>query len=151
MTTMTQRPEMRTITDKELLGLEHEFWTALKDRDGATASRLTGRDSTIVGATGVSGIDPQSMARQAQTASYRIKDYRIDQPSIRVQHLCDGVSAISYKVSEDLEVDGKPVKLDAFDTSVWKQTDAGWTCVLHTESIAGDPFGRDKTAGRRSS
>ena len=55
--------------------------------------------------------------------------------------------AISYGVHEDLEVDGKPVKLDAFDTSVWKQTENGWACVLHTESIKGDAYGRDRTPG----
>ena len=48
-------------------------------------------------------------------------------------------------------VDGKPVKLDAFDASVWKRTDTGWTNVLHTESIAGDGFGRDRVAGKRPS
>ena len=153
MTTMTQRPQTqaRTITDRELLGLEHEFWTALKDRDGKTAGRLTARDSTVVGASGVSGIDPQGMGKLTQTAPYRIRDYRIDQQSMRVTHLADDVAAISYKVTEDLEVEGKPVKLDAFDSSIWKRGDTGWTCVLHTESIAGDPYGRDRVKDSRFS
>ena len=151
MTTMTQRPQTRTITDRELLGLEYEFWTALKDRDGKTAGRLTAHDCTIVGASGVSGIDPVSMGKMTESAPYRIKSYRIDQPSLRVTHLCDDAAAISYKVTEDVEVDGKAVKLDAYDTSVWKRTDAGWTCVLHTESIAGDAFGRDRSPGYRPS
>ena len=41
-------------------------------------------------------------------------------------------------------VEGKPVKLEAFDTSVWMKQDGKWVCALHTESLAGDPFGRDK-------
>ena len=59
--------------------------------------------------------------------------------------------AISYGVHEDLEVDGKPVQLDAFDMSVWKQAGNGWTCVLHTESLKGDAFGRDRTQGWKTS
>ena len=41
-------------------------------------------------------------------------------------------------------VDGKDVDLEAFDASVWRREQGQWTCVLHTESIAGDPFGRDR-------
>jgi hypothetical protein len=41
-----------------------------------------------------------------------------------------------------LVVDGKPVKLQAYDSSVWVRRDGDWLCALHTESPAGDPFGR---------
>jgi len=27
-------------------------------------------------------------------------------------------------------------------SSVWVRRDGTWTCALHTESVAGDPFGR---------
>ena len=152
MTTMTMTPRTTTpITDQEVLRLEYDFWDAMKDRDARTAGRLTAPDSTIVGATGVSGIDPRSMAKVLETAPYRINDYRIDPQSTRITRLCDDAVAVSYKVHEDLEVDGKPVKLDAYDSSVWKLTDDGWACVLHTESIAGDAFGRDRTSGRQFS
>jgi hypothetical protein len=147
--TMTFRPS--TITDQELLTLEHDYWDALKDRDARTAGRLTAEDSTIVGASGVSGVDPRQMGKLLEAATYKIKDYRIDPQTTRVTHLCDDAVAITYGVHEDLEVDGKPVKLDAFDASVWKKSDTGWTCVLHTESIAGDAFGRDRVAGKRPS
>ena len=80
-----------------------------------------------------------------ETATYRMKDYRIDPASVRINRICDDAVAISYKVHEDLEVDGKPVSLEAADASVWKKGANGWTCLLHTESIAGDAFGRDRT------
>jgi hypothetical protein len=28
--------------------------------------------------------------------------------------------------------------------STWVRRNGGWVCALHTESILGDPFGRDK-------
>jgi hypothetical protein len=34
------------------------------------------------------------------------------------------------------------------DASPWVQRDRRWVCALHTESIAGDPFGRGKLAGK---
>jgi hypothetical protein len=149
MTTMTTTPKPDLLLDQDVLELERSYWDALKDRDVRTAGRLTASDSTIVGASGVSGIDAGSIGKMIETAPYRIKDYRIDPLSVRVNRICDDAVAIAYKVHEDLEVDGKPVKLDAHDASVWKKTDVGWTCLLHTESIAGDAYGRDRmTQGR---
>jgi len=150
MTTMT--PTMtRTISDQELLALERSYWDALKDRDARTVGRLTAGHSSVAGASGVSIFDPKAISKLIDSATYRIKDYRIDQGTVQINRISDDVVAIGYAVHEDLEVDGKPVKLDAFDTSVWKQTDNGWTCVLHTESIKGDAYGRDRMQGRSNS
>ena len=146
MTTMTQT-QTRTISDQELLALERSYWDALKAKDARTVGRLTAEDSTVAGSSGVSGLDPRSIAKMVETAPYKILDYRIDPQTVRVNRICDDAVAISYAVHEDLEVDGKPVKLDAFDSSVWKRTENGWTCLLHTESIKGDSFGRDRTPG----
>ena len=151
MTTMTPTMTPHRITDQELLALERQYWDAIKDRDARTVGRLTGEDSTIVGASGVAGLDPRSISKQVESATYKIKDYRIDPQTMRVTRLCDDAVAISYGVHEDLEVDGKPVKLDAFDTSAWKKTENGWVCVLHTESLKGDSFGRDRMAFHSSS
>ena len=34
--------------------------------------------------------------------------------------------------------------LDLADTSTWVRKNGKWACALHSEAIAGDPFGRDK-------
>src|SRR5262245_16460114 len=121
MTTMTMTPQKNLLTNQEVLQLERRYWDALKDRDVREAGRLTAPDSLILGASGVAEIDPKRVARLIDEAKYRIKSYHIDEGSTRVTQLCDGAVAIAYKVHEDLEVDGKPVKLDAFDASVWKK------------------------------
>ena len=145
MTTMPQtQTKQRTISDQELLALERSYWDALRERDIRTVGRLTAEQSTVAGASGASVLDGRSISKMLESATWKIRDYRIDPQSAQVNHLCDDVVAISYAVHEDLEVDGKPVGLDAFDTSVWKQTGNGWTNVLHTESIKGDAFGRDR-------
>jgi ketosteroid isomerase-like protein len=150
-TTPTMTSRGSTISDHELMTLERDYWDAVKDRDARTVGRLTSDDCMIAGARGVSAVDAREMGKLIEAATHRILDYRIDPKTARITHLSDDVVAIAYGVHEDLEVDGAPVQLDAYDVSVWKNSDAGWTCVLHTESIAGDPFGRDRVAGVRPS
>jgi len=150
MTTMT--PTLSpTITDQELLALERQYWDGIKDRDVRTVGRLTAEVCTVAGATGASVVGPDSIKKLIEQATYRINSYRIDPKAVHVNRLSDDLVAIAYGVYEDLEVDGKPVKLDAFDTSVWKKTENGWVCVLHTESLQGDPFGRDRMLVHSSS
>jgi ketosteroid isomerase-like protein len=150
MTTMT--PTMtRAISDQDLLALERDYWDALKDRDARTVGRLTAENCTVAGASGVATFDPPAISKLVDSATYRIKGYRIDSHGLQVNWICDDTVAIAYPVHEDLEVDGKPVQLDAFDTSVWQKANLGWTCVLHTESIKGDAYGRDRTPGRMTS
>ena len=151
MTTMPQTQTQtktqtmgRTISDQELLALERSYWDALKDRDHRTVGRLTAEDSTTAGPSGISTVGPQSIVKMLESQPYPLKGYRIDQQSTRINRLSDEIVAISYPVHAELEIDGKPVGLDAFDTSVWQKTDNGWTCVVHTEAIKGDAFGRDR-------
>lgn len=54
------------------------------------------------------------------------------------------VAVLAYKVHEHLTVDGQPVSVDAADSSTWVRRDGRWVCALHSESIVGDPFGRDR-------
>jgi hypothetical protein len=151
MTTMTPT-RSQTITDQELLALEREYWDAIKARDARTVNRLTHVDSTVAGASGVSGWNPDAVARAFDKPDYTVKSYRIDPQTVRINSIADGVVSIAYGVHEDIEMaDGRPVRLDAFDASVWKMTDNGWVCVLHTESLKGDPFGRDRMADHSSS
>ena len=150
MTTMT-RTQTPTITYQELLALERSYWDAIKSRDARTVNRLTDEESTVAGATGVSGWNADAVAKAFEAPQYTITDYRIDPQSVRVNHIRDDVVSIAYGVHEDMDMGGKPIKLDAFDTSVWHRTDNGWTCILHTESIKGDPFGRDRMAGHSAS
>ena len=58
--------------------------------------------------------------------------------------LSDDIGIVAYKVHEDMTVDGKPLSLDAADASTWIKRNGCGCCALHTESLLGDPFGRDK-------
>ena len=54
-----------------------------------------------------------------------------------------GIS-LAYTVHEELTVDGEPVSHDATEASTWVRRDGQWLCAMHSESVKGDPFGRDR-------
>ena len=100
----------------------------------------------VPGAQGVSAIDPATMGKLTKEGDWELERYTFDESTAQVQFLNEDVALVAYKVKEKLTVDGKPVNLEANDSSVWIRKDGEWLCAMHTESLAGDPFGRDKTA-----
>jgi uncharacterized protein (TIGR02246 family) len=131
--------------EQELLALEKQYWQAQKDKDGAAAAELTDEACLIAGAQGVVEIDRRTLVGMMEDASWSIEDYSIGD-DVRVRQLDADTAILAYKVHEDLTVDGEPVSIDAADTSAWVRRDGRWLCALHTESITGDPFGRDRAA-----
>jgi uncharacterized protein (TIGR02246 family) len=131
--------------ETELLDLEKRYWQALKDQDADTAMRLTDEPCIVTGAQGVGAIDRKTLGAMVKSASYTLHRFEI-KPGAQVRLLGDDVAIVAYQVHEVLTVDGKPVELDAADSSTWVRRDGRWLCAMHTEAIAGDPFGRDRRA-----
>jgi len=131
--------------EAELLSLEKRYWQALKDQDAETAMRLTDEPCIVTGAQGVGAIDRKTLGAMVKSASYTLLRFDI-KPGAQVRLLSDDVAIVAYQVHEELTVDGKPVALDAADSSTWVRRDGHWLCAMHTEAIAGDPFGRDRRA-----
>jgi len=132
-----------TTLEQELLGFEKRYWQAIKDRDVGATMRLTDEPCFVAGAQGIARIERQAFADMMKGAQYTLHDFTLNSP--QVQMLGTDVAIIAYTVHEDLTVEGKPVVVDAADASVWVRRQGGWACALHTESILGDPFGRDRT------
>lgn len=133
--------EARTI-EQELLDLEKQYWQAIKDKDADAATRLTDDPCIVTGAQGVACIGRKTIADMIKSAQYTLHEFEVKDPEIRM--IGDGVAVLAYRVHEKLTVEGKPVTLDAADASTWVRRDGRWVCALHTESIKGDPFGRDR-------
>ena len=111
----------------------------------AAAIELTDEPCMVAGAQGFGLIDHAGYARTMEHATWTILDFRICD-DVRVRRLGDDTAVIAYTVHEQLEIDGDPVAFDAADTSTWVRRAGRWLCAAHTESIAGDPFGRDRRA-----
>ena len=126
--------------EQQLLAREKSYWNAIMTKDTKTVERLSDDPCIVVGAQGVGEIGRNAMKKMLEGAKYELNLYALD--DVHFRRLGDDVVALAYKVSEDLTVDGKPVKLEAFDSSVWMKRNGDWVCVVHTEACAGDPFGR---------
>lgn len=127
---------------KEFLELEQRFWAAMKEGDLDAALELTDFPCILAGAQGVSSVDKQTFTAMMKEPRYTINSAELS--DMQVRRMSSDVAVVAYKVHEELLVDGKPVELDAADSSTWIRRDGRWVCVAHSEVIAGDPFGRDR-------
>lgn len=130
------------IVEKDLLDLENRYWRAIKEKDVDAALRLTEFPCLVAGSKGIGLIDQESFTKMMKDAKYTLHDFRVKSAELRP--LNDHVVSLAYEVHEDLTVDGKKVSLDAVDSSVWVRRDGRWLCAMHTETVKGDPFGRDR-------
>jgi hypothetical protein len=133
-----------TTATLELLDLERRFWDAMKDKDAQSAQRMTDDQCIVVGAQGVSSINPATMAKMTTEGEWELERYTFDDQNAQVRFLNDDVALVAYKVNEKVVVDGEELDVEANDSSVWVRRDGKWVCAMHTESLAGDPFGRDR-------
>lgn len=136
--------------EQEIIELEQEFWDSMQKKDGATAARLTNDGCIIVGAQGVSAIDRAAMAKMMSEGMWELKQFSFNDKTRQVRFIGDDVAIVGYSVNEQIVVEGKTLQFDAHDSSVWVRHDGEWRCALHTESLAGDPFGRDKQPAKKS-
>jgi hypothetical protein len=134
-----------TAVEQELIELEKQYWRAIRDKDASAAIRLTDDTCMVAGAQGVASIDHRSFANMLQSPTWTLHEFEIGD-DVQVRLLTDDVAVVGYKVKERMTVDGRPLTLDAADASTWVRRDGRWLCALHTESISGDPFGRDRRA-----
>ena len=134
--------------ERTLLGLERKYWQALKDKDLETAQELTADPCVIVGSQGVRSVDKAMYERMMRDGSWTVVDFKIGDDAC-VEMLSRNIAVVAYSVHEDLTVDGEPMSIDAADASTWVRRDGRWVCALHTESLLGDPFGRDRDRARQ--
>jgi hypothetical protein len=127
--------------EQELLGLEKQFWDAMKTGDVDAAVRLTDFPCIVTGAQGLMKVDEPAFRKMMESPSYKIERVEVSDDA-QVRLIRDDVAVIAYKLHEELTVEGKPVAFDATDSSTWIRRDGQWRCAQHSESIAGDPFGR---------
>lgn len=136
-TRMTEGP-----IEAQLLDHEKQYWQAIKDRDVQAAMRLTDDPCIVTGAQGVARITRQAFAGMLQAGGWTLHEFTLSDVQVRV--LSEDAAIVAYKVKESLTVDGKPLTIEAADSSTWVRREGQWMCALHTEALVGDPFGRDR-------
>lgn len=127
----------------DLLELEKRYWRAIQDRNVEGAVELTDFPCIIAGARGIGRVEEPAYRKMMENPPYRIQRVELgDDAEMRL--LGDDIAVLAYEVHEELTVDGEPVMLDAADSSTWIRRDGRWRCAVHTETILGDSFGRDR-------
>lgn len=135
--------EQNKVIETEIIGLEQKFWDAIKSKDVKTMEDLTDETCILAGPQGASKFKNTDFSSMMKQQSYELVDFKF-QDDWQVSILNDETAVIAYKIEEKLTVEGKPVTLSAAESSTWIKKDGKWVCSLHTESILGDPFGRDR-------
>lgn len=133
---------MTTDATSTLLSLEKKYWDAIASSDVDTAVKLTDDPCVVTGAQGVSSITHEQYRKLMTDNKWEIRSYEMS--DVQARMISEDVAIIAYKVREELTVDGKPLTLNANDSSTWVRRDGSWKCALHTEAVAGDSFGRAK-------
>src|SRR5262245_22642270 len=132
---------------QSLLQLERRFWDAIKRKDGPAMAKLTADNCIVTGAQGVSAINPSMMEKLTIEGAWTLEQYDFDEATAQATMLGPDTGIVGYTVTERLTVAGKPLTLQANDSSVWVRHNDEWRCALHTEAFEGDPFGRDRKRG----
>lgn len=130
--------------DAEILALEEKFWQAMVDGDVAAAAGLAADPCIVTGARGVARIDRVTFAQMMEGGEWKLHAFAFS--DVKVERVTDEVAVIGYRVREDATVAGRRMTFEAADASTWVRRDGRWLCVLHTESVIGDPFGQSRPA-----
>ncbi|HVY19137.1 MAG TPA: nuclear transport factor 2 family protein [Bauldia sp.] len=128
--------------EQDILAREKEFWQSMIDRDAKAGAAMMADTSLVTGAQGVGKIDRKTFAKMMEQGAWKL--HKFDFSDVQVTQVTPDVAVIAYKVREEITVDGQRLTMQAADASTWVKQDGKWVCALHTESVLGDPYGRDR-------
>jgi hypothetical protein len=103
--------------EEKIIDLERKFWITIREKDVEGSIAMLAERSVVAGAQGV--------------ALLTHDDYR-------------GMARQDDSVWQLMEVDAKRLTMKAADTTTRIRKNDRWLAAVHTESVVGDPFGRDR-------
>lgn len=121
-----------TARKSEIERLERAFWQSMVDGEPKVATAMLTEPALMVASHGVNKFDHATYTKMAKDDAYRLTDYEIS--DFDVLFPTDDVAVAAYAVKQSMEMKGKAVTEDVFDTSTWVRSDGAWRCVAHTES-----------------
>jgi hypothetical protein len=133
---------MTTDIEREIEQLERRYWDSMVAKEGDVAAGLTAEQALVSGARGVAQVNGETIGEIVRSELWQLKGY--DFGEVVVLTPAPDLAVIAYHITEYLDVEGEHLTFEANDSSVWMRRDGRWSWILHTESIVGDPFGRDR-------
>ncbi len=121
---------------EDIIALETSYWEAMKAKNGARASQLSGNINLVTGAQGIMSIAKSEMGKMTEEGKWTLESYAFD--DIAVTTPTPDVAVIAYTVNQQVNMDGKSQNLRAADSSTWVRGGDGWECHAHSETFLKD-------------
>ena len=118
---------------QQIIDMETRFWQAMKDKDPDAAKTMIAKEALVTGPSGTMRIDPEKFAKETREGQWRLDDFELK--DMEVLFPTEDVGIVIYKAHETGELKGKPMDMEAADSSVWVREGGEWKCALHTETI----------------
>lgn len=120
-----------------ILNLETRFWQSMVDKDPASAMKLIADKCLIVGPAGTMQITPGKYGEMTQEGQWRLDKFEFT--DVSVVHPNPETAVIAYKVHQTGTMKNEEMNLYCADSSTWVRDGHAWKCVLHTETVMGNP------------
>lgn len=124
---------MSSLQQQEIERLEHAFWQSMVDGKPNVATGMLSEPALMISGHGTMQFDHAGYERMAHNDRHRLVDFTLS--DMEVVFPRTDVAVATYRASQSMEMDGKPVKQEAVDSSTWVRFHEGWKCVAHTESL----------------
>ena len=121
---------------QEIEGLEKAFWRSMLDGKPEVATGMLTEPAVMVSGHGATKFDHADYVKMAKNDRYKLIDYAITDMDVIFPR--EDVAVASYHVNQTVDMQGKPLQMDVYDTSTWVNLDGQWRCVMHTESPVAD-------------
>lgn len=118
----------------EIAVLEKAFWDSMIDRKPEIATDMLTEPAVMVSGHGANKFDHAAYTKMAKNDKYKLVDYTMSDMDVIFPR--DDVAVACYRVVQNMEMQGKPTRMDVYDTSTWVKIGGNWRCVMHTESPA---------------
>ena len=113
--------------------LERAFWQSMVDDDPKVATGMLADTALMVSGHGAMSFDHAGYTKMAKDHSHRLVQFKLS--DMDVMFPSDDLAIATYKVQQQVERDGKPMQMQAVDSSTWVKSGDDWKCVAHTESL----------------
>jgi ketosteroid isomerase-like protein len=120
-----------------ILALETRFWQSMVDKDPDTAMTLIADQCLITGPMGTLRITPLKYAEMTRASRWTLD--RFEFTDVSVVHPSADTAVIAYQVHQTGTMNDQRMDLHCADSTTWVRDGRAWKCVLHTETVMGQP------------
>ena len=107
------------------------------DGKARIATGMLTEPAVMVSGHGTLKFDHATYEKMAAKDEYRLVDFTLSKMDVVFPR--DDLAIATYHASQTMEKEGRPIEMEAFDTSTWIRLHEGWKCVAHTESLQTPP------------